>query len=391
MTITPSIIPTEALTRWRLEHPERYPFVLSDSSPLTERSSFDPSCIRNRKAWLIDHTFYVSSRGEGTRPLQSPSPREFHEMQWNSDYGSKGRLIQERKIPVVSSDHATDSSPPGTDDTTSTVWSRKYRHPFPGITILSRLVKGLGWTKMEPEADQSHRSWLEEAGSLFRDRRLDLEPISVPPPDDCDIPNAIFARKYQLIDTGATLTPDLHISQMPTAEAKATDIIVEAANTGLLDNPSRWSFKGPFTPELGFDGGLDYRWSLREPAIIIRRFDVDGPHEEDELPPSSLYRENCIERSESMSIHWRSSTKRQGIVFGIDDISNWIGDNPRQELLPKSPEFDLNERLDTPFCRLESKRTKIHAEESLDHPPSQISEGLTPHTINKQEQSVIDR
>lgn len=301
MTIAPSIIPTDALARWRTEHSDRYPFVLSDSSPSTERSSFDPSCIRNRKAWLIDHTLYVSSRSEGTHPLQSPSPREFHEMQWSSEYGNKGRLVKQREISIVSSQPAVEPSlPDNTDITSFSAWSKKHRYSSSQSSTFSRLVKKLGWAKAQSNSDQARRSWFHEAGSLFRDRTLEADSIAVPLPDGCNIPNAIFARKYQLVDMGDTLPHDLHTNQMPTAEFKATNIIVEAAHAGLLDDSSQWLFRGPFTPQLGFDGGLDYQWGLREPSITIRRFDVDCHHEaEGELLQPSVYKEGCPGRIES--------------------------------------------------------------------------------------------
>lgn len=307
-TITPSITPTVTLTRWRLEHPERYPFVLSDSSPSTERSSFDPSCIRNRKAWLIDHTLYVSSRNEGTRPVKSPSPKEFHEMQWNSEYGSKGKLIEQREISFISSNRPYELSPPRILDTTSpSVWSKKYRHSFSGDTTLSKLMRKLSRDKIEADVDQRRHSCLHEASSPFKDRRPSTYLISPPLPDSCKIPNAIFARKHQLVEIGNTLPPDIHLNQMPTAESKATDAIVEAANSGLLDKPSYWSFRGPFTPQLGFDGGLDYQWGLREPTITIRRFDIDAPHEPKlGLLQPSIYRESCHKRSKRSSIPRRS-------------------------------------------------------------------------------------
>lgn len=296
-TITPSITPTTTLTRWRSEHPERYPFVLSDSSPSTERSSFDPSCIRNRKAWLIDHTLYVSSRNEGTRPLQSPSPKEFHEMQWNSEYGGKGKLIEQREIPLTSPDRLSGSSPVGIADmTTTSIWSKKYRHSTSGDSTLNKLMRKLSQVKTDANADQRRYSWFHEMSSLSTDMRPAADPISTPLPNDCKIPNAIFARKYHLAEIGNNLPSNIHISQMPTAESKATDAIIEAANAGLLDKPSHWSFRGPFTPQLGFDGGLDYQWGLREPTITVRRFDIDAPHEPKfEMLQPSIYRDPCYE------------------------------------------------------------------------------------------------
>ncbi|KAI1499429.1 hypothetical protein F5X99DRAFT_430699 [Biscogniauxia marginata] len=319
-TITPSIIPTERLTRWRLEHPERYPFVLSDSSPSSQSLSFDPSCIRNRKAWLIDHTLYVSSRNDGTRPVHSPNPKEFHEKQWDSNYGGKGRLVEERDVILTSSDRPSEISPPGTADTPSPNQSRakRLRHFLSSISIINEVADKLSKRKKEPETKQRRRSWIPsslifETGSLFKDKRSGPDTLSIPLPDGCQIPNAIFARKFLLVDDGDVLPPYLPISQMPTAESKAANAVIEAAASGLLEGEHPWSFRGPFTPQLGFDGGLDYRWGLFEPTITVRRFDVDTP------VPETL--DFCSDnRAENNSINRRQPPKRDGTTFSVESV-----------------------------------------------------------------------
>lgn len=358
-TITPSITPTPTLTRWRSEHSERYPFVLSDSSPSPERSSFDPSCIRNRKAWLIDHTLYVSSHSEGTRPLQSPTPKEFHEIQWGSEYGSKGRLVEQREIPLTSSDRPSELSPPGTEDTTShSDSSKKHHHSFSGDTALKKLVRKLSWVKNEAEGDQRRRSWLHGASSIFKDKQPDANFFSTPLPDGCKIPNAIFARKHQLVEVGDSLSPELHISQMPIAEYKATNTIVEAASSGWLDKPSQWSFRGPFTPQLGFDSGLDYQWGHREPTITVRRFDIDCPPESDgEILRPSVYRESCQRKYKSSPVHQRSSAKRKGIVFGMGDISDWECGSPSQGEMSGISTSTMDKKPNTSLHRIEDPTT----------------------------------
>ncbi|KAI5923813.1 hypothetical protein F4810DRAFT_710238 [Camillea tinctor] len=283
-TITSSIIPTDRLTRWRFEHPERYPFVLSDSSPSSQRLSSNTSCIRNRKAWLIDHTLYVSSRNNGTRPLQSPNPKEFHEMQWNLDYGGKGRLVREHQVVLTSLDRPSEPSPPGTSDTLSPSSSRtmQLRHSLSRLSIIEKIVDRLGKHRKQPETGQRRRSWVPsslmfETASFFKEKRTTPDNLSIPLPDGCQIPNAIFARKFLLVDNGDALPPYLSTNEMPTAESKAIDTVVEAAASGVLDGDSPWSFRGPFTPQLGYDGGLDYRWGFCDPNITVRRFDIEIP------------------------------------------------------------------------------------------------------------------
>ncbi|KAI1076514.1 hypothetical protein F5B20DRAFT_584175 [Whalleya microplaca] len=330
-TVTSSIIPTEKLENWRSKHPDRYTFLLSDSTPSTQRLSNDPSCIRNRKAWLIDHTFYVSSRTDGTRPINSPNPKEFHEMQWNSEFGAQGRLVEERDVTFLAPDRPSGTSPPRTADTLLTVSSHSEtrRHSLSRLSIFDKLISRLRAPKREPEVEQKRRSWMPsafmfETASLFREKRSGLDSAPVPLPDDCEIPNAIFARKNLLVDTGDSLPPYLSISHMPTAEAKATETIVEAATTGLLGEAPPWSFRGPFTPQLGFDGGLDYQWSSCEPMIIRRRFDINASNNGNAGLqfgiPSRGSGSRANERSPTQP---GSAWKRRGMIFSSEGTMEW--------------------------------------------------------------------
>ncbi|KAI0483985.1 hypothetical protein GGR56DRAFT_2962 [Xylariaceae sp. FL0804] len=340
-TITASIIPTERLTRWRLEHRERYPFVLSDSSPSAQRLSIDPTCIRNRKAWLIDHTLYVSTRNDGTRPLNSPNPKQFHEMQWNLEFGRNGRFIEERDVPVTSLDRTVEVSAPDAADTLLSVpsFSRKLRHSLSSLSIIDKVVDKLGKTppQKEPQLEQRRRSWLPstlrfETGSLFRDKggEAGANPISLP--EGRQIPNAIFARKFLLVDRGESLPASLPICQMPTAESKATDTIVEAAAMGLLDRAQSWSFRGPFTPQLGFDGGLDYQWGHREPTITIRRFDLEAHSPDTPGAQLSPQPDKATTRTGTNALSNQPTTlKRRGRFFDSQVTGKWEKMGPRAE------------------------------------------------------------
>lgn len=330
-TITSSIIPTERLSQWRSKCPERYPFVLSDSSPV-ERSSIDPSCIRHRKAWLIDHTLYISSRSDGTRPLNSPNPTKFHEIQWNYEYGTRGKFIQERDVSIASPDSPSVVSPPGATDTSTDISShlKGPRRSMPGFGILDKFTSGIFSLMRNSGSGSKRHSWMPnaltiETAALFRDKGPSSEVASVPLPHGCRIPNAIFARKYSLVETGDSLPPILSLRQMPTAESKATETIVEAASNGLLDGAPPWSFRGPFTPQLGFDGGLDYHWTPQEPTITRRRFDIDASAQDVvDLPLSGRYQGFDSRRTTNYAAQ-RASIKRQGIIFSLgiaDGIEN---------------------------------------------------------------------
>ncbi|KAI0202552.1 hypothetical protein F4808DRAFT_458720 [Astrocystis sublimbata] len=322
-TITSSIVPTERLTRWRLEHANRYRFVLSDSTPNAKGESVDPSCIRNKKAWRIDHTLFMSTRSEGTRPLRSPNPQEFHQMQWDSEYGTTGRFVEERQLPISPPGRSNEASPPSSADTSMipTRRSHRLRHSFSSISIFEKLVEKLGKQSKEPEIQQRRRSWMpnslsSDSHSTFDERHTQGKEVSVPWPEEFHIPNAIFARKFLIVDTGETLPQNLPISQMPTAESKATETIVEAATTGLLTRTSSWLFRGPFTPQLGFDGGLDYQWSPQDAAVTVRRFDLEVPISENTNKcQHQSSGEVELSRYDSQFKSQPSSSKRSGRVF----------------------------------------------------------------------------
>ncbi|KAI1095161.1 hypothetical protein F5B19DRAFT_489707 [Rostrohypoxylon terebratum] len=341
-TITSSIIPTKRLSRWRSTHPNRYPFVLSDSSPSTERVSVDPSCIRHRKAWMIDHTLYISSRNEGTRPLNSPNPKEFHERQWDSKYATRGRLIEERDVPISSLDRPSEVSPPGTADNLLNSPSQRkgLQRLSPGFGFLYKLADRISLHKREPGTAQKRRTWrsgvhiFEQTSLRPRDKYCDPDATTVPLPADFQVPNAIFARKYLLVEASESLPESLYLRQMPTAESKATDTIVEAATHGLLDEEQSWSFRGPFTPQLGFDGGLDYQWISREPIITFRRFHVGALSQDatDLNSRSGREEEKQKMRENNISLE-RTSTKRQGIIFGLGGALEGEGDDRTQRSL----------------------------------------------------------
>jgi hypothetical protein len=154
-TITSSIVPTDRLTRWRQEHPDRYHFVLSDHKPLQERLSAERNGIRNRKPWLIENTFFVSSHTEGTLPLTNPNPKEFHEMQWRGCHGEVGRFLHEREVSTSNSDQYNMSTPAGASTSKGSMekTSRASR-----MSLLNKIVGRSSKDKQETDSDQRRRS-----------------------------------------------------------------------------------------------------------------------------------------------------------------------------------------------------------------------------------------
>ncbi|KAI0137168.1 hypothetical protein BJ170DRAFT_590110 [Xylariales sp. AK1849] len=364
MTITSSIIPTEKLTHWRSKHPERYSFVLSDSSPLTERFSVERSCIRNRKAWLIDNTFYVSSRTEGTLPMHTPNPKEFHEMQWRSQHNDRGRLIDEREVPISVSDRGSYWTRLGTADTKRAAASPEEhsRESQLRSSLINKLVD-----KMLPSA------LLFDSGSVSKARCSSTGHTSIPLPDGCHVPNAIFARKYQLVAQGDPLPSHLPIRQMPVAESKATETIVAAAKLGFLQSERAWHFHGPFTPQLGYDGGLDYRWESYEATLGALKFAPETPQHHSCKGSSS---DETDRRAAPTTADPYTRARRRGSHFGFDSAVDVHQHNNGYGDVSNTPTLIPSRTDDAPFSdhyKVSPPTQPARSQDSSTEPPASLS------------------
>ncbi|ETS79148.1 hypothetical protein PFICI_09001 [Pestalotiopsis fici W106-1] len=313
MTITSSIVPTDRLSRWRQEHPDRYPFVLSDHKPLQERFSAERNGIRNRKPWLIENTFFVSSHTEGTLPLTNPNPKEFHEMQWRGHHGEVGRFLHEREISTTNSEQYTVSTPAGVATSKS---SMEKKSRASRISLLNKFVGRGSRDKQEPDPDQRRRSWLPT--TLFESKPPSQDGLdgsgqdAVPLPDGCHVPHAIFARKHLLVDSEKSLPSHPPINRMPIAESKATE---SWTDTTSLER----DFRGPFTPQLGFDGGRDYRWTVSDCNMTTPTRRTTPAFRHDGNPPR--LKVDPFAQAESGS-HTRA--KRRGFHMGYNNALDWL-------------------------------------------------------------------
>lgn len=199
---------------------------------------------------------YVSSRNGGTRPFRQITAREFHEMQWNSSTNNPGRLVGEKSIDLGEFLRKGDINEPADDKCATT--SR--------FSLSSRLFRGR--SKMERVMNKlraAKKSTVHQSGQASPPSRLDydaavsfygvLEQRSNHRVSDWDIPNANFARKFGLYTDSGPLPP--FIRELPVAEDKAMDLATGLAMRELVYSRE---FQGPFTPQLWFDSGLDYRW-----------------------------------------------------------------------------------------------------------------------------------
>ncbi|KAL0940826.1 uncharacterized protein CTRU02_203589 [Colletotrichum truncatum] len=236
-TITTSVRPTLSLIQWRQNHTNRYPTRLSDHHLTLRTSSNEPSCVRSRKAWMIDHTMYVSTREGGTCAFRSPNPKEMHEMQWDIGVGQVGRFLKEEVVPIASSAQSAGPSTHNDIVDTNVSQSRALKIGKSGALRIFRRPVALKTPSFE------RRSSATRHCSLFADT-LDLNAIlssqdsadhePVPLPNGCISPHAIFARKFSLISDSVPLPPSLSHKLMPTADIKAKKLLIEAAEKGLM-------------------------------------------------------------------------------------------------------------------------------------------------------------
>ncbi|KAK8130434.1 hypothetical protein PG999_002814 [Apiospora kogelbergensis] len=368
-TITPCIIPTERLAHWRSQHPERYPFVLSDSAPPSaDRYSGDRSCIRNRRAWLIDNTFYVSSKTGGTLPLNNPNPKEFHELQWKAQ-DTTGRLVEQREVTLRENKRSEDMASRRASGARSISSAQDDKKPPASrSSLLNRIVVKFSGKRKDHVQEERRRSWLPSA--LVGDWRATHTTTPIPLPEGCDVPHAIFARKNLLVDEEETLPSFPAVSQMPVAESKATDAAIEAAQSGLVGDTHLWKFRGPFTPQLGYDGGLDYHWAFRRHSLDSLRPSTRDPRFK-ELDDGRGHKPRVASDSTTTrhGAHSLVGVKRRGSHFGLDGVLEWLASSEQVSAANASP---------TSTCsRLE------HAEEETSMPPRNPPPPLSQRPLNE--------
>ena len=229
---------------------------------------------------MIDNTMWVSSRHEGTRPVRRFNPTEFHEMQWNPDFGRGGKLVEEKVIyPLEQGGRPQPGDQPACTRANlekPCVHHRrkKYGRKSKGQAKLKKALPGCKSNcRLQPLTQKPQKTVMQErvrqswfSSILGFDTVVSLKDfldnrvVNLP----SRIPNAIFARKYNLVEEDMPLYYHIPIGLMPTAEAcvkkcAAMNIAQQAARQeGELSRPPE--FNGPLTPQLWYDGGLDFCW-----------------------------------------------------------------------------------------------------------------------------------
>lgn len=260
-TVTNAIVPTARLTDWRNQHPERYSIRLSDHAiPSLEAPTYK-GCVRSRRHWMIDHTMYTSSRNGGTRVYRCMNAKEFHEMQWASDDERRGRLVEHRSLELPPLCLSDETLSPLSEENEAEQYSQRQSTVTKRTDSIIQIVR-----KMSIRA-RPHKNVIEET-QLSTELALPLlatqggtkstSAYDLPIESETKIPNAAFARKHEIYEEARAIPP--YIRELPIAEAKlASKVKKDAAKEARQS----WAHKGPLTPQLWYDSGLDYRWSRR--------------------------------------------------------------------------------------------------------------------------------
>jgi hypothetical protein len=316
----------------------------STNSPTTPTFG---TAITHRSAWHIENSTYVSRKGEKAHTHSCPTPQEFHERLWSPEYGRGGAFLGETVIVpgipmhgfssgVVSIGHQklsrisspkvkspkkmiicnvqsrTTSRKQAKSDAKARAdaakeWPgpgekrKKKDYPDPNI-VAPRYNESIpGWAYEQMNSVKA----LPEPGTTAA-KVFYSEIKNVPLPDGIEIPNAVFARKHDLVPEGGALPIELLEKQLQlTADRMAVekleclvrqeqreieeDIGLETmfalnnveqtqdtSSSSEFEMPDalkgarekakaikeKYKFRGPFTPGLFYDGGLDFKWEL---------------------------------------------------------------------------------------------------------------------------------
>ena len=262
-TVTSTITPTAALRRWRRDHPERYRTKLSDHAPAKLHARSSSMGLRNRKDWTIEYTMYASSRDGGTQPFRRIKAQEFHQLQWESSVRFNGEVAEKRSVDTQS---GREMSNP--DKIQSFQLASETSYSVPDIFKQRRESKNF-FDKISSIRPLTRRSASMRRRTITLANPSDSQDLTRTYDqnllgsnlgaimDEREIPNANFARKFGIFAGDGALPPS--IKELPVAEDQALDAVIASPGRGRFFRGSH----GPFTPQLWFDGGLDYRWKWR--------------------------------------------------------------------------------------------------------------------------------
>ncbi|ESZ94705.1 hypothetical protein SBOR_4899 [Sclerotinia borealis F-4128] len=290
-TIQAPVVPTKTLIEYR-EKQAREQFVEPQISP--SAMPYCESCnskIAHQPSWKIEHSLFVSVGGKPATLAYCPTPTELHKGMWDPEYGRGGARMRP--------DTAQTSPPDSTIELIGpNATSSKYSTPTRSFInnakreLAQRVMGALSETRESPG----------NVASQARVELIDIERYQVPPharastsseasqkiggqggskifamknvdlPAGREIPNANFARKHELIQSGQPAPDYLLGIRQPTFDEVYDRLygrkIKEVTRCPNYHNPLQFYLSNyqsvPASPSDFFDGGLDYKWGDTE-------------------------------------------------------------------------------------------------------------------------------
>ncbi|RDW85725.1 hypothetical protein BP5796_04050 [Coleophoma crateriformis] len=307
-TIMARVVPTKTLLEWRAKNDATKAIKTNPILPTSPTFKTGISTITHRSAWRIEHTLFVSIGGAKASVYHCPSPEEFHQRLWDPEYGRGGNMagVKTHTLPhplirigsraSISPDTHLGNPVDLPVQHNTRLNARKVREARllqAKAAQLARMNNRRECTMLPPIGFQN--ATYEELVSTRVLHNLGSKPPpanfssvrNVPLPTGVLVPNAIFARKYQVVPDEAPL-PDCFLrgqiqptaDQLAIAKVEHLRDLVSAAmdetrrkhkdlkdeevleQEDILTKEYFSFFKGPFTADLFYDSGLDFKWSI---------------------------------------------------------------------------------------------------------------------------------
>lgn len=212
---------------------------------------------------MIDHTMYVSSRDKGTQVYRCMDAKEFHEKQWTKEE-PQGILVEHKSLESPPPSLSGEPLSPGSQEIICESQQEPHLSRSRKPDDLLQLVRKLSIRTQPRRAtveEPSTPDATESPPTIEPSRAENMttaNQYNMPLNSERRIPNASFARKYKIYEDTKAIPP--YIREQAIAEAKVAS---KPRMNQASERPHSWANKGPLTPQLWYDSGLDYRWGKR--------------------------------------------------------------------------------------------------------------------------------
>ncbi|KAI6714907.1 hypothetical protein JHW43_002561 [Diplocarpon mali] len=323
-TIQGPIIPTERLRLSRLKSgKQEKPALSASASNWKALSGVAPVAGH----WEVENAWYVSTKEGHTRILSLPTPIEHAERLSDPGYGRGGKVLGARfhpldKIAIQAAHEQVKNTKVLCPDCIVDLFKRLGRkdeaHPPTAVNSSTAPLQEQG---LEKNLGRLLKTMLQNESATSFDFKEHLQKMHWP--DEVEIPNANFARKYALVPRGEALPTSilkgLRQSSVDEEDLKILRQLWESAREeyeslevegepGADSTADQKLFElylshyfSPLTPVLFFDSGLDFDWESNGEGKIPSNRDTEA----------TLVEEVGV-RGESSHPEKRSATSTEG-------------------------------------------------------------------------------